>query len=299
MVPGCDFGPVLPCARAQVFAKVGTQNDMLAKYLFLFAVLIGSSLVDTSWAAPVVTNMNAGGAGSLSDALAAANRNPDATTITFNLPGPGPWTIMTATLFVTAPALIDGTSQPGYDGAFNRIYVEGAVGVSSIFFLTNHGGTTLKGLGLYNYDNNAITIWKDAHWNFVDDCYIGFKKTAGNILKNTARSQYGAGIGIQGNYNKVRRTTISGVYNGINLGEAIETANTGLITHDNLFEYNRIGTDPTGQTTVGYGNTSTGIFLGAGVQSSWIGGYNVIAGQRSKSSIRAVWGIESTIITWA
>ena len=53
---------------------------------------------------------------------------------------------------------------------------------------------------------------------------------------------------------------------------------TGLVTHDNLFEANRVGTDPTGQTTVGYGNTSTGIFLGAGVQSSWIGGYNVIAG---------------------
>jgi hypothetical protein len=226
----------------------------------------------------VVTNTNSQGVGSLLDALATANLSQSPKTISFNLPGPGPWTITTTTLWITAPVVIDGTSQPGYDGAFNRVYVEGVTGVSSVFFLTNHGGTTIKGLGIYNYDNNGVTIWKDAHWNFIDDNYIGFKNTAGGILHNSSRAPYCAGIGIQGSYNKVRRTTISGVYNGINMGEAIEQPTTGLVTHDNLLEYNRIGTDPTGQTTVGYENTSTGIFAGAGVQSSWIGGYNVIAG---------------------
>jgi hypothetical protein len=151
------------------------------------------------------------------------------------------------------------------------------------FFLTAHSGTTIKGLGIYNYDQNGVTIWKDSNWNFVDDDYIGFKKTTGGVLHNTARASLCAGIGIQGNYNKVRRTTISGVYNGINLGEAIEKPTTGLVTHDNLFEANRIGTDPAGQTSMGYGNASTGIFLGAGVQSSWIGGYNVISGNEGSA----------------
>jgi hypothetical protein len=226
----------------------------------------------------VVFNTNATGPGSLFAAVTAANLSKSQKTISFNLPGPGPWTITTGTLYVIEPVVIDGTSQPGYDGAFNRVYVEGTVGVSSVFFLTQHGGTTIKGLGMFNYDNNGVTIWRDAHWNFIDDCYIGFKKTPAGILHNTARAPYCAGIGIQGSYNKVRRTTISGVYNGINMGEAIEAATTGLVTRDNLLEYNRIGTDPTGQTTVGYGNTSTGIFMGAGVESSWIGGYNVVAG---------------------
>lgn len=226
----------------------------------------------------VVTNTNSQGPGSLSDAIAAANQSKDPKTISFNIPGGGPWTITTQTLWVTAPVYIDGSSQPGYDRGFRRVYVEGAAGVSSVFFLTQHGGTTIKGLGIYNYDNNAVTIWKDASWNFIDDDYIGFKNLNGTILHNRDRAQYSAGLGIQGSYNKVRRCTISGVYNGINMGEAIEEATTGLITRDNLFEYNRIGTDPTGQTTVGYENTSTGIFCGAGVFSSWIGGYNVIAG---------------------
>jgi hypothetical protein len=244
----------------------------------LLAIAAWFTCVHAAAAGLVVTNTNASGAGSLLDALTTANVSSSPKTISFNLPGPGPWTISTSTLWVTAPVTIDGTSQPGYDGAFNRVYVEGVTGVSSVFFLTNHGGTTIKGLGIYNYDNNGVTIWRDAHWNFIDDNYIGFKKTPNGILHNSSRAPYCAGIGIQGSYNKIRRTTVSGVYNGINMGEAIEQPTTGLITRDNLLEYNRIGTDPTGQTTVGYENTSTGIFAGAGVQSSWIGGYNVIAG---------------------
>ncbi len=251
---------------------------MRIRQLFIAPILLTSSFC-TPLLALTVTNTNSQGPGSLLAAIDTANQTPSLDAITFALPGAGPWTITTGTLFVDAPVIIDGTSQPGYDGAFNRVYVEGAAGVSSVFFLRHHGGTYIKGLGIYNYDNNGVTIVAGADWNFVDDCYIGFKRSAnGTILHNTVRAQFCAGIGIQGNYNKVRRTTIAGVYNGINLGEAIEQTPTGLVTHDNLFEYNRIGTDPAGQTTVGYGNTSTGIFLGAGVEGSWIGGYNVIAG---------------------
>lgn len=245
--------------------------------LFLTVAAIGC-LCQTAAADIVVTNTNANGAGSLFAALDTANQTAAPDTITFNLPGNGPWTITTTTLWVITPVVFDGTSQPGYDGAFNRVYVEGATGVSSLFFLTNHEGTTIKGLGIYNYDNNGVTIWRDSHWNRIDDNYVGFKKTPNGILHNRLRAPLCAGVGIQGSHNMIRRTTISGVYNGVNLGEAIEQATTGLITHDNLMEYNRIGTDPTGQTTIGYGNTSTGIFMGAGVQSSWIGGYNVVAG---------------------
>jgi hypothetical protein len=45
-----------------------------------------------------------------------------------------------------APVVIDGTSQSGYNGAFNRIYVECAAGISSVFLLTAHNGSTIKGL---------------------------------------------------------------------------------------------------------------------------------------------------------
>ena len=250
------------------------NSPRLCTLLLAAGLAFNSALADF-----VVTNTNSQGPGSLLDAITNSNTISSLKTIRFNLPGSGPWTItITSSLHVLAPVLVDGTTQPGYDGAFNRIYVEGAAGVNEIFFLQAHDGTTIKGIGLYNYNANGVTIWKDSDWNYVDDVYIGFKKTANGIVLNRLRAASCAGVAIQGNYNKVRRTTISGVYNGINVGEAIEKPTTGLVSHDNLFEGNRIGTDPTGQATVGYGNTSTGIFLGAGVQSSWIGGYNVIAG---------------------
>ena len=246
----------------------------------LCTLLLAASLsLNSALADYVVTNTNSQGPGSLRDAITSSNTILSLKTIGFNLPGSGPWTItITSSLHIVAPVTVDGTTQPGYDGAFNRIYVEGAAGVNEIFFLQAHDGTTIKGLGLYNYNANGVTIWNDSNWNFIDDDYIGFKKTNIGVSHNNVRAPSCAGVGIQGNYNKVRRTTISGVYNGINVGEAIEKPTTGLISHDNLFENNRIGTDPTGQTTLNYTNTSTGIFLGAGVKSSWIGGYNVISG---------------------
>lgn len=97
-------------------------------------------------------------------------------------------------MHVLAPVLVDGTTQPGYDGAFNRIDVEGAAGVNEIFFLQAHNGTTIKGIGLYNYNANGVTIWKDSNWNYLDDDYIGFKKTgladARNVGTRIARAPY-------------------------------------------------------------------------------------------------------------
>ena len=134
------------------------------RYRFCQFLLAACLSFDVALADFTVTNTNSQGPGSLDDALKAANNDASLKTIRFNLPGIGPWTItVSRTLFVIAPVLIDGTSQPGYDGAFNRIYVEGAAGISSVFLLTAHSGTTIKGLGLYNYDANGVTIWKDSH----------------------------------------------------------------------------------------------------------------------------------------
>lgn len=230
----------------------------------------------------VVTNTNSQGAGSLASAIANSNANPSTKAISFSLPGSGPWTITaSSTLTVIAPVRIDGTSQPGYNGQANRVYVEGSAGVANVFDVRNHGGTTIKGLGIYNYDNTGVMI-DNATVTWIEDCYIGFKQTGGGVLQNKGRSFNSIGVEIRGSYNQIHRSTISGVFNGVNIGEA---TNSGLVHTDNLLEGNRIGTDPTGQTTVGYENTSTGILLRAGVTSSWIGswtldpsGFNVVAG---------------------
>jgi hypothetical protein len=291
---GCTFWYTNQYYVSQTNGNSAAWNTRIANFKFPSCGANGTPSPTPTATPLVVTNTNSSGPGSLADAIANANANPAAKTISFGLPGSGPWTITTSTtLEITAPVMIDGTSQPGYDGQFNRVYVEGAVGVfvPNVFDFRSHDGTFLigtepvaadiKGLGIYNFDNAGVLI-DNANRNWIEDCYIGFKQSGVGILLNTARSSHSTGIEMRGNNNQVHRSTISGVENGLVIGEPISQV-TGLVSTDNLFEGNRIGADPTGQTTVGYGNTSNGILLGAGVKSSWIGawasdGYNVIAG---------------------
>src|SRR4051812_8541632 len=65
-----------------------------------------------------VTNVNDSGAGSLRQAILSSNATPGLDTINFNVPGAGAHTIAPATPlpFLTDPAILDATTQPGYAG---------------------------------------------------------------------------------------------------------------------------------------------------------------------------------------
>src|SRR5512135_798334 len=65
-----------------------------------------------------VTNTNDSGAGSLRQAILDANANAGADTITFNIPGSGPFLILPLSLLppLTGDTTLDGTTQPGYAG---------------------------------------------------------------------------------------------------------------------------------------------------------------------------------------
>ncbi len=66
-----------------------------------------------------VTNASDGGAGSLRDAIAAANSTPGLQTIRFAIPGPNPHRIVLGTNLpdITDPVVIDATTQPGFTGS--------------------------------------------------------------------------------------------------------------------------------------------------------------------------------------
>ena len=83
-----------------------------------------------------------------------------------------------------------------YRGRFGKVLPAYA----KYFFYKTMAAPPSKGLGLFNYgvninpnDNggNGVTIWKDASWHFVDDCYIGFKKTVNGIVLNRPRPALG------------------------------------------------------------------------------------------------------------
>ena len=106
------------------------NSPRLCTLLLAAGLSFNSALADF-----VVTNTNSQGQGSLLDAITNSNTISSLKTIRFNLPGSGPWTItITSSLHVLAPVVVDGTTQPGYDGAFNRIYVEAGAGYQACFF---------------------------------------------------------------------------------------------------------------------------------------------------------------------
>ena len=211
----------------------------------------------------------------------------------FNIPGNGGETInLNQTLFLNDQIVIDATTQPGYNGT-PLITVRGSQTVSSLFLLqadpqegTNSSGSTIQGLAMSDYSANAVTIFSNSVGNWIQNNWIGFYKDAQNVVHRTTDTIappnfFPAGVGIQSNFNIVRQNTISGVFNGVVMGEAIEGTWSGTNYFTNSIRENFIGTDPTGSTAAGYGNQSDGIFLGAGARENFLGPDNVISGNAS------------------
>lgn len=228
------------------------------------------------------TSGHPGVAGSLPWALEQANNNRNGfDRITFAIPGSGIRYIqLGGTLFINEPVSIDATSQPGYGGQ-PLVYVLGSGNISSIMLIGLTSGVTVRGFGMVWYRNNAITIMNGSTGNVIDGNWLGWAPSPTAIYKNSAYFPFTAGIGLQGSGNVISGNTISGVYNAVVVGEAVEGSWSGRGYEGNVIRDNRIGTDPSGRTTAGFGNDSDGVFFGAGVRNNWVGPGNVFAGNGS------------------
>ncbi|MEY2564902.1 MAG: hypothetical protein QOH88_3095 [Verrucomicrobiota bacterium] len=248
--------------------------------------------------------------GTLNWAVFQANyTGADVNYINFNIPSLGGEVDITLSepLYVARLMILDGTTQPGYSG--KPLIRINAAGMDSAIVLAGnvagvppysdgstatgggnpgvHGvsaataGSTIQGFQIFNYAQNAITIFKEAEGNFIQKNWMGFTSVLGTgvFTHNTTAHPGSRGIGIQSNFNTIRSNTISGVSNGIVIGEPIETAWSGRNYFTNALENNNIGTDPTGSVVIG--NDSDGVFLGAGGAENFIGPNNVISGMAS------------------
>jgi hypothetical protein len=201
----------------------------------------------------------------------------------------GAWTIMPhmALPVLNEPAILDGTSQPGY---VDRpiIALDGADAGAGVTGLTIAGGnSTVMGLDIGGFSGDGIdltTIGTDT----IQGNYIGTDVSGTRALANGG---YGVGVvGISGN-------TIGGLTDipGTGTGNLISGNTTGGIELDgssNTIEGNLIGVDQTGNVALGNGygvvvlgpgNTIGGTVAGAGNVISGNGGegvffYNATAG---------------------
>ena len=201
-----------------------------------------------------VSNTSDSGPGSLRQAIDDANLAPDHDTIIFNIAGPTPVAIVPTSPLpaLTSPALIDGTTQPGYAGEPVVGLVGTSAGTASGFALQG-GNSEVRGLFINQFSGNGIQIQSQS--NVVAGCFIGTSPAGTAPLPNSA-----AGVAILsarhnrvGGTNSGERNLLSGNQTGLWIA--------GNTATGNVVQGNFIGTDITGTTNLG--NANNGVLLAA------------------------------------
>jgi hypothetical protein len=187
---------------------------MKAKFLSIFllvALTLGALMpvqaVYASGGTTIIVNTNDGagtiddGKCSLSEAIKAAdNGSTSGTNCTFSGSGT-PYTIQfsigsgaqtisaTSQLSITAPVIIDGTTQPGYSGV-PLIHVDGSTTsrINGLVFTTGSEGSMAKGLMVTGFSNAEISIGVGNSTNYVT--------LKGNYIGTDGTNALGGSMGV-------------------------------------------------------------------------------------------------------
>ena len=213
-----------------------------------------------------VTNTGDSGAGSLRQAILDADSGAGGDTITFNIPGGGPFVITPQPPGLPAilkPTTVDGTTQPGYAGT----PIIEIANFSGTGLKLQGGGSTVRGVVVRGM-NNGISM--ESNNNHVEGCYVGTDVTG------TLAAANGTGITVQsgstgntiGGSSAAQRNLISANVAGIALINA-----TNAVIQGNYIGTTADGTAPLGNSQGILATATTNLVVGG----SGAGEGNVIA----------------------
>lgn len=244
-------------------------------------LLLCACAVPLSAATYVVTSTSgsAAVAGSLPWAVQQANIRPGLDYVHFSLPGSGLQAIqLDATLNLNDQVVVNGATQPGY-GSTPLVYVLGMASMPGLFRLQQgSAGSTIQALGLFQFTGCAIAVANPSTGNWIQDNWIGFLGSGNAVQRNSDLFADTCGVQLRSNDNIVRFNTISGVDDGIIVGNTGSGSSFDEFFRNNRIHYNRIGTDPAGESAGSHGNRGTGVLLSRGAQDTLLGPSNVISG---------------------
>jgi CSLREA domain-containing protein len=217
-----------------------------------------------------VTNTADSADGSLRQAILNANANPGMDTITFDVQGPGPLSIhlLSALPAITDSVIIDGTTQPGYNGT-PVIELDGSQAGTGVDGLTlDAADSTIQGLVINRFSGDGIRMGPAGNELFGDNIiasdYIGTDFTGTMALGNGS-------FGLE-----IDNSSDNSIGNSADNGRNIISANAagGIFIHgsagaDNLLIANLIGTQADGVSPLG--NGGPGVLLDAGTDDNGIG----------------------------
>jgi uncharacterized repeat protein (TIGR01451 family) len=242
----------------------------------------------------VVNNTSDAGPGSFRQAILDANSGSGLSTINFNLSGPLTIAPLTALPTITAPIVIDGTSQPGWSGS-PIVELSGAniVPVTPGLRITG-GGSTVRGLVINRWTGTGISL-EGAGNNVVESNWIGINLAGNAAAPNAGGIQVGSLLNRIGGTTAAARNVISGnTGNGVNV-VAMVSGNTVLSTGaQSSIIGNYIGTDPTGSLRIA--NTGSGVRVqAADVRVGSPQGPNVISGNNGDGVAAGVQATGTTV----
>jgi hypothetical protein len=226
-----------------------------------------------------VTNTNDSGPGSLRQAILTANANPAPNTVTFAIPGAGPFLIQPLSPLpaINDPVTIDGTTQPGAQSTPIVILDGILAGPSSDGLDINSGPSTIRGLAIVRFSGDGILVQGN-----------GGNVIEGNLIGTDAAGDAGLGNGFDGiAIDNSPNNTIGGLGNVLSDNGQVGLRIAGAAASGNLALGNLIGTDPSG--TKPLGNHVDGVFID-GAPNNAIG--DGAPGERNIISANAIVGIQ-------
>lgn len=195
-----------------------------------------------------------------------ADTSGTAVQIDFDLTGSGPLTIHLASPLpaINVPVIIDGTTQPGYQGSpLVEIDGSGIAGSGNDGLVIAAGGSTIRGLSLVGFSGSAIVL-QSAGGNAVASNELGVAPSGNTAIPN------GVGITLVGSSFNTIGVGTAGLGNVIsgNTGDGmLLEPGLGADSTANLIVGNQIGTSPDGQQAIGNG--------GAGIDIQGAGGNSI------------------------
>lgn len=217
-----------------------------------------------------VTTTSDSGAGSLREAIQAANANAGVDRVHFDIPGVGPHTITLASTLPTITEIVDinGFTQPGSSpntatqgsNAVLQIEINGAGVAVHGLHLFDHTGSSIRGLVINRASSNGIYVDRGGRHSIIGN-YIGTNAAGMAALPNGEN-----GVLLEGTFNFVGGTTarqnlISGnASNGVlvRVTGAVDVGPCSSADH-NTIEGNLIGTNAAG--TAALPNAAAGVAL--------------------------------------
>ena len=211
----------------------------------------------------VVTNTLDSGAGSLRQAITAANATPSADSVIFNIPGADRRINLTSALpAIGAPINIDGTTQPGFAGV-PIVEIDGTLAGAGVAGLNiSAGSSTVRGLMINAFGQNGIAV--SSGNNTIIGNWIGVGNDGVTPRPNAANGVHvvDAPANTIGGMTPLAANVVSG-----NVGEGVRI--DGTLATGNVVTGNFIGTTATG--TGPLGNSASGVFIRRAPGNSVIG----------------------------